>query len=69
MWVWVAVVEDGKSQNMAAIPKESKGPNCSSSFGRKHQKALRGLAVGAEVTLFFPNWVRPAYLTLRKVEA
>lgn len=70
LWVWAAVTrKDGREVDLATIPAENRGPSCSSSFGRKHKKALVGAAVGAEVTLFFPNWVEPSYLTLRKVEA
>lgn len=69
MWVWTSILEDGKFKDMDTIPKENKGPLCSASFTRKHQKALRDRVVGDEVVLSFPNWVRPALLTVRKVEA
>lgn len=67
MWLWVGITENGKAVNMNTIPEENKGPKCSSSVGRAKTKALKGKAIGDEVTLFFPNWVTPAYLTLRKV--
>lgn len=68
-WVWVALREGSKMVDLATIPAENRGPDCSLTYGRKHLSALRGQPLGAEVTLYFPNWVRPAHLTVKKVEA
>ena len=70
MWLWVAVTEkNGQSVGMSIIPAENKGPKCPWCFGRGHQKEMMNKAVGDEVVLYFPNWVRPSHLTVRKVQA
>jgi len=69
MWVYVRVVEGDKDCGLSGVHKENRGPKCSLDLGLRQYKHLKGKQVGDEVTLFYPNWVRPAHLTVRKVEA
>jgi hypothetical protein len=68
IWDWVELFE-GKLVDLNSIPAENRTGQCTSSYGQKHKKALTGKVVGDEVTLLFPNWTRPARLTVRKVQA
>ncbi len=67
IWKWVSIHESGVPVPMTTIPVENTRC-CTLHLGQGHRKSLAGKAVGDEVDLDYPNWVRPAVLRVQKIE-